>query len=268
MFSLFAGLLAGGIFVVLILIAVAILALMVIALVIKVIVVAVSQMANNTAEPTHPSEEGTIGGLIAKGEADAARGDVDALLETSVDRKDAMKIMDWFNSSITGQDFYCIHNEEATGSEPNYAIVMKNGSGFDFAEFKCKATPKVNGMSRSPVTCMIKDWKKGQEGEIWFRSPHEPVTGLSIDVNDIGYKIQMDPEEDQKRRDEQKISDLEEMAKTSGGGSDALSGDENLPYICPDCGRPYDGIECKHCAYDPEEEEIYKDLHDPFGFDD
>ena len=211
------GLLALGLIGLILFIMLAALALLAVAVVIKFIIIVVIQIRAGYKEAKAEEQhgEGSIGALIAEGESAVARGDLDKALNQSVDRKDAMKILDWFAKAIGSGDYYCIRESEPGPGEPDYAIVMKNRSGYDFKEFRCKATPGAAGERLSTVTCTAKDWKKNTEGQLWFHCKNPNVNRLSIEANDIAYEISMDAKVDAKRRQEQRVEDLVEIAENT-----------------------------------------------------
>lgn len=264
------SLFAMGLFGILLFIILIVFTVLIVAFVVKYIIVSVIQVraGYNEAKAKAEHGEGSIGALIAEGEHAAARGDVGKLLDTSVDRKDAMKIMKWFNDTVTSGDYYCVRNTEADTKGKDYAIVMTNRSGYDFRVFKCLARPKARGISKGVAICKTTDWKQGAEGELWFRCKDPHVDKLSIEVKDISYEIGIGAEEDAKRRQEQRTEDLIQMAGSARAGGRMVNDAVEYPYACPDCGGYYDGILCPYCGYSSEEAEIYRGLHDPFGWDD
>ncbi len=264
-------LMAWGFIGILILIFLVALVVLVVAFVIKFIIVSVIQVraTSNEAKAKEKHGEGSIGSLIAEGEKAVAYSDLDKALSQSVDRKDAIKILEWFGPAIRSGDYYCIRENEPEPGGPDYAIVMKNKSGYNFKEFKCKAKPSAAGSSLGTVTCIAKDWKNNTEGQMWFHCKNPSVDRLSIEANDISYEIDIDKEVDAKRRQEQRTEDLIDIAQNTKPdfATRVLGSVNDFLYECPDCGNYYDGIECKSCGYSSEEAEIYKDLHDPFGWD-
>lgn len=273
MVSFIAGLLVLGIFGVLILIALGLMALVALVYLVAFIVLLIKRFRASYKYDHAVGEYGmdSIGELIARGEADAAKGDVDALLATSVDREDAMRIMDWFNDTVTSGDYYTIMERDPVGQEPNYAIVMTNRSGFNFKEFSCKATPRANGEVLPVVTCTVKDWRKRKEGQLWFYCPNKNVNRLTIDIKSLSYRLGISKETDRERRHKQRIADLEEMAKAASAASGGKSiGSRSAAFdgASAASGGGCDDVTYNDYEYDVEEAIIERENRDPLGLDD
>ena len=211
-------------------------------------------------------EEGSIGHLIAKGVKDAKTGNYGGLLDDSVDRKDAMKIMTWFNDYVSQGKYYTIRENDAKGREPNFAIVMVNGSGFDFKEFSCKAAPGMPAKMFPQTTCTAKNWKKNTEGQMWFYCPEPNITKLRIDVNDFKYVLDISETDDLIRRSKQLRADAAETLRETGididGDMTLADPPTNYLRICPSCGEPYDGFVCNHCGFVGDEEDYHIEFED------
>ena len=221
------------------------------------------------AEKTYGKD--SVGAMLARNEADAARGDYDALLNTSADRSDIKAIIDWFNDVVTKGKYSAIHETEAGPGEPNYAFVMDNNSGFDFREFSCRISVKDGDALLGNVVGTAKNWKNNTEGKIWFYCVGK-VNKATIDVRSLKYVLDIDPEEDKKRRDQKRVEaiignnsydvidyELDEL-DSDDITDDAIDFDteienENIyePYICPVCFEPYDGIYCENCGHSNDE---------------
>ncbi len=230
--------------------------ILIILVIIRLIVTEVTRISaeRNAKAAREKHGEGSVGDLIARNQADAAKGDLSALLDTSVDRKDAMKILEWFHEYVTLGKYYAIRENDAKPGEPNYAIVMENGSGYDFKEFRCKVTPGKPGMEFPTTECVARDWRKRREGQLWFYCSDPEVSRLRIDVNDIRYLLGIGTVEDEERRRKQRLEDLNDIVENMGGDSDSdyvgeTNQSEPYVYICPECESPYDGFYCKACGY-------------------
>ena len=232
--------------------------------------VATANKKTKQAEKTYGSN--SVGALLARNEADAARGDYEALLSTSVDRKDAKTIINWFNDVVTNRDYYAIYESEAAEGEPNYAFVMENNSGFDFKEFSCDISVKEGEKSLGTVVGTAKNWKNKTEEKLWFYCAGT-VNKATIDVRSLKYVIDMDQEEDKNRRAQKRVEDHVSTVSCDNEFSKIYSNDidfekstkrKNIyePYICPECFEPYDGIYCENCGHsndDPGYEEVSDD---------
>lgn len=152
-------------------------------------------------------ENGSIGSLIEKDVVSAEEEGLEALLDTSVDRKDAMNILEWFDGKIQRADYHAIRETEAKDGEPNYAFVMTNDSGYNFKEFSCKARVFTKNGELPAVNCVAKDWKDNTEGQMWFYYPAMDITKMIMEAMDIKYSLDIDAEVDSLRRRIQRLAD-------------------------------------------------------------
>lgn len=260
---------------------VGIFALILLLRIIVFIVDLVSAKKAEKAEKTYGKD--SIGALVARNKADASRGDYNALLSTSDDRKRIKDIVDWFNDVVTNRKYVSIRETEAAAGEPNYAFVMDNYSGCDFKEFSCVISLEDETRIESKVVGTAKNWKNNTQGMIWFYC-NGIVSKAVIDVRSIKYVIDKVLEEDEKpsaiKRTEvisskrpwdytdSKYDDIDsEDADFDDMDSDDIDMDdididsesdyecdiererEYEPYICPECSEPYDGIYCENCGH-------------------
>ena len=162
---------------------------------------------NSENDSNNKFEDGSIGSLIEKDVASAEVEDYEALLDTSVDRKDAMKILEWFDGKIKRAEYHAIRETEAKDGEPNYAFVMTNNSGYSFKEFSCKARVFTKSGELPAVNCVAKDWKDNTEGHMWFYCPARDITKMIMEAMNIKYTLDIDAEADSLRRRLQRLAD-------------------------------------------------------------
>lgn len=135
------------------------------------------------------SEPGSIGELLESSYGDIQNGNIQALLDTSVDRLDAERILKWFDGKVKSGDYYAIRETEAKVGEPNYAFVMTNNSGYDFKEFSCKARVITSSRELPAVNCVAKDWKNNTEGQMWFYCSSRDIKTMIMEAKDIKYTV-------------------------------------------------------------------------------
>lgn len=135
------------------------------------------------------SEPGSIGDLLARNYDDLQDGNIQALLDTSVDRRDAENILKWFDGKVKTGDYYAIRETEAKAGEPNYAFVMTNNSGYDFKQFSCKARVITSSQELPAVNCVAKDWKNDTEGQMWFYCYSRDIKKITMEAKDIKYTV-------------------------------------------------------------------------------
>ena len=152
-------------------------------------------------------EDGSIGALIENDVEAAEREDYDALLDTSVDRKDALNILEWFDGKIKRAEYHAIRETEPEDGAPNYAFVMTNDSGYDFKEFSCKARVFTQSGELPAVNCVAKDWRDNDEGQMWFYCSAMDIKRMTMEARDIKYTLDIDEEEDRLRRTLQRMAD-------------------------------------------------------------
>ena len=124
---------------------------------------------------------------------------------TGLTLKDIAKIKEWFSYSIRYKDFKVWYDWNRANKEgKNYAIVMRNESGFDFEEFSCRVTPYslFPEEDLEPVTCIARNWKNGKKGLLWFYCPAEQVSSVSRDVEDISFLPMLNKEDNQREDDD------------------------------------------------------------------
>ena len=136
------------------------------------------------------SEPGSIGDLLARNYEDLQDGNIQALLDTSIDRRDAEKILKWFDGIVKTGKYYAIRETEAKLGEPNYAFVINNNSGYDFKEFSCKARVFTSSRELPAVNCLAKDWKNGTEGQMWFYCSSRDIKRMVMEAKDIKYTVE------------------------------------------------------------------------------
>ena len=196
------------------------------------------------------SEPGSIGDLVARSNDDLRKGNIDALIDSSADRYDALKILEWFNRKVKNGEYQAIRETEAKGSEPNYAFMIRNDSGYDFKEFSCKAIVYTSAKALPAVNCTAKDWKQGNDGLLWFYCASNDIKRMTMDAKDIKYTI--DPST-VSRSDWDPDSYEPDFSEPDEMDSDDYDmdpyDDYDKPYICPECFEPYDGTYCECCGH-------------------
>ena len=148
-----------------------------------------SKESEQTKKKYENSEPGSIGDLLARNYGDLQDGNIQALLDTSIDRRDAEKILKWFDGIVKTGKYYAIRETEAKPGEPNYAFVINNNSGYDFKDFSCKARVFTSSRELPAVNCVAKDWKSGTEGQMWFYCSSRDIKKMVMEAKDIRYTL-------------------------------------------------------------------------------